>query len=329
MKTEKERVVCSIETGFRKIIEHGNPMQQLQWIIEIQKCYFTFGMTAKAQSLYPEIQAKGVEVKNCLFPQTYQFSIPKNVIQALEAEIICGTTDEIYSHFVDKFTLKKSSAEEFVKKQAQNPLTGMVGTLILSESGMPLSEIGTPEYDKEGNEYAFGAKLIEHEECVMRHIVEILLNNQIFSKDLIVKHIMVSGLIHSDRISVIEKGVELYLNEDYIMACHLLMPQIEHALCNLALRLGAQALRMQNSGNGYMVQLMDKLFDVPEVYDVLGDDKSFYLRTLLTEQRGMNLRNMLCHGLINPIYYNAAKADRIIHALLLVGELRVNNDTNN
>lgn len=71
-----------------------------------------------------------------------------------------------------------------------------------------------------------------------------------------------------------------------------------------------------------MVQLMDKLFDVQEIHDSLGDDATFYLRTLLTEQRGCNLRNLLCHGLITPLYFDKTKADRIIHALLLVGGLK-------
>lgn len=131
-----------------------------------------------------------------------------------------------------------------------------------------------------------------------------------------------SGLIDTDRDFVIKQGIALYIDKDYITACHLLIPQIEHAICNLALKLGTQALRMQPSGNEYMVQLMDKLFDVTEIHDFIGDDNIFYLRTLLTEQRGLNLRNLLCHGLINPIYYDATKADRIIHALLLIGELK-------
>lgn len=319
-KADKERVVRCIETAFRQIIPYGVPMQQMAWLQEIQQCYFTYGMTNEAQSLYPEIQAKGAEVKNSLQTHIYQYTVPTEIVDAITAEITCGTTDEIYSHFVEKFTLKKSAAAEFVRKQTVNPLAGMMGTQLLSESGMPLSKIGTPEYDKEGNEYAFGANLIEHEAFVVRHVVDILVNKQIFTKDLIVDHIMASNLINVDRKFIIEKGVDFYLNNEPITACHLLIPQIEHAICNLALRLGAQALRSNNNG-GYMVQLMDKLFDVPEIQNALGEDATFYLRTLLTEQRGMNLRNMLCHGLITPMYYDITKADRIIHALLLVGGL--------
>ena len=68
-----------------------------------------------------------------------------------------------------------------------------------------------------------------------------------------------------------------------------------------------------------MIQLMDKLFDLKEIQDTLGDDSVFYLRALLTEQRGLNLRNQLCHAMIDPLYFDINKADRIVHALLLLG----------
>ena len=134
---------------------------------------------------------------------------------------------------------------------------------------------------------------------------------------------MASGLIAANRQGVIEKGAQFYLDGDGVTACHLLMPQIEHAICSLALKMNAPALRRIPTRDGYMVQLMDKLFDLKEIKDVLGDDVVFYLRTLLTEQRGLNLRNDLCHGLMNPLYFNINKADRIIHVLLLLGGLNI------
>ena len=321
-RTDKERVIHCIETAFRAIIPQGNPMQQMMWLQEIQKCYFAYGMTNNATALYSEIQSASTSAKSVLELHAEEIVIPKELIDALIVEIINGTPDDIFTHYVEKFTLKHNDATDFVHEQAMNPLANIMGTMILSEKGLPLSKIGIPSYDKEGNEYAFGAKLIDRYAIVMRNVVEILIKKNIFTHESIVTHIMASDLIDADRDFIIKQGVTLYLDKDYITACHILIPQIEHAICNLALKLGIQALRMQPSGNGYMVQLMDKLFDIPEMHDFIGEDKIFYLRTLLTEQRGLNLRNLLCHGLINPIYYDVTKADRIIHTLLLIGGLK-------
>lgn len=320
-KSDKERVVSCIESAFRPILGQGTPLQQLLWLEQIQKAYYEFGMQEQSQKLYPEIQSAGQTAKDSLQPTPYSVSVPIEVINALKDEIISGSVDEVFAKFVDKLMPKKKDAKAFVDRQKANPLENFMGVHILSESGMPLSKIGTPSTDEVGQEYSFCARLIESEEPTMRSVVEELINRQIFTHSSIVEHIMHSGLINTDRQGIIEKGVELYLAGDSVLACHLLIPQIEHAICKLALKLNAQALRMQPSGDGYMVQLMDKLFDVQEVHDALGEDAAFYLRTLLTEQRGMNLRNLLCHGLITPYYYDVFKADRIIHALLLLGEL--------
>jgi hypothetical protein len=47
-----------------------------------------------------------------------------------------------------------------------------------------------------------------------------------------------------------------------------------------------------------------------------------YLRMLLTDPRGWNIRNTICHGLAPSSSVNMAVADRIVHAALLLSLLR-------
>ena len=74
-KADKERVVHCIEIAFRKVLTQGNPMQQLAWLTEVQKCYSNYGMINDVQTLYPEIQAKGIEVKSLYFCNALCFCI--------------------------------------------------------------------------------------------------------------------------------------------------------------------------------------------------------------------------------------------------------------
>lgn len=322
-KDDKERVISYVEQTFRAVLPQATPLQQLLWLEVVQQIYYKFGMIEEFQALYPEIQAAGLNVPSSLTESKTITKIPNRIIDNLIAEIIDGSEDDIYSKFVWKMTPKQKDAIEFVKTRANEPLANIMNTQILSEDGLPLSTIGTPINDKAGNEYSFCAKLIESTEPVMREVILALQGKRIFTPERIVNHIMRSNLIKKDRQIIIEKGVNSYFEGDAVTACHLLMPQIEHAIVSLALKKNARALRLQPSGNGYMILLMDKLFDSEEVKEALGEDVVFYLRTLLTEQRGLNLRNYLCHGLINPLYFDINKADRIIHVLLLLGGLNV------
>ncbi len=324
----KKRVLSMVENSFRKIFCIGTSLQQLLWLQNIQQLYSRFGLIEEAQRLYPEIQAKGIEGKNELSQTSEEFTIPKEVIQHAIDYINQGDINSIYDRYVSYFTPKKTDIDKQIRQQANNPLRQLVGTFYLSESGMPLSSIGTPSADPQGNAYAYCAEFINHSYPIMRSVIEDLSSKEYYTKDIIVKRIMKSGLISSDRNDFIELGVDYYLEGKATIACHLLIPQIEHAICSLAVKINAQALRMQPSGNGYMVQLMDKLFDIKDIIEVLGENECFYLRTLLTEQRGLNIRNLMCHGLINPRYFDQIVADRVIHALFIIGGVKYQPESN-
>jgi len=64
-----------------------------------------------------------------------------------------------------------------------------------------------------------------------------------------------------------------------------------------------------------------------KVAAVLGPNISSYLRILLTDARGWNLRNNVCHGLASPGMLSAPAADRILHAILVLGLFRQRDDT--
>jgi hypothetical protein len=42
------------------------------------------------------------------------------------------------------------------------------------------------------------------------------------------------------------------------------------------------------------------------------------LRVLLTDQRGWNIRNGICHGLLTPGSFGRGLTDRLFHALLVL-----------
>ena len=64
----------------------------------------------------------------------------------------------------------------------------------------------------------------------------------------------------------------------------------------------------------------------PIAIQLLTDDFANYLRILLTDNRGWNLRNDICHGIASPQLFNKMTSDRIIHALLCFGVFRINHE---
>ena len=55
---------------------------------------------------------------------------------------------------------------------------------------------------------------------------------------------------------------------------------------------------------------------------VFGENAVLYLRTLLVDARGWNLRNNLCHASVTAEACNQQVADRVIHVLLMLANVR-------
>ena len=57
---------------------------------------------------------------------------------------------------------------------------------------------------------------------------------------------------------------------------------------------------------------------------ILGEDIINYLRAYYADPRGLNIRNIICHGAYTLNMINAAIADRIFHTLLCLAAVREN-----
>ena len=77
-----------------------------------------------------------------------------------------------------------------------------------------------------------------------------------------------------------------------------------------------------------MLKNLDDLLRDPVTTKAIPEDIRFYLRTLLCDLRGLNVRNNVCHGIWGPENFNCFIADRVIHAVLVIGLLRGSGSDN-
>ena len=80
-------------------------------------------------------------------------------------------------------------------------------------------------------------------------------------------------------------------------------------------------MKLGRSG-GFNLKTLDELLRTEQISRVLGEDVSLYFRVLLTDLRGWNIRNDVCHGISPYESFSKMVADRLIHILLVLGQLR-------
>jgi len=73
--------------------------------------------------------------------------------------------------------------------------------------------------------------------------------------------------------------------------------------------------------------MLDDLLRDPLVIATLGEDIALYSRVVLTDARGFNMRNVVCHGLAHPAFFGRHMSDRLFHTLLCLGLVRLANES--
>ncbi len=96
------------------------------------------------------------------------------------------------------------------------------------------------------------------------------------------------------------KGLMAGLQGDSIIASHLLIPQLENSLRYILKQNDVITSKREIIQDDF---LLHEVLNLPELKEVLAEDLIFTLKGLLIERWGSNLRNDMCHGLLDHNYF--------------------------
>lgn len=130
-------------------------------------------------------------------------------------------------------------------------------------------------------------------------------------------YLYISPVFPEETKPIIKTGLKAFFEKNYVVAIHLLIPQIENSLRNLSQLIGSPIYKPHRQG-GLLLKNFEELIRDEKIKEILGEDIVLYLRVLFTDQRGWNVRNIVCHGMAPLSAFDQPVADRIFHTLLLL-----------
>ncbi len=140
-----------------------------------------------------------------------------------------------------------------------------------------------------------------------------------------VGHLVVIQLISFNR-EIIIRALDAYLDEDHCVFAHLVIPQIEHAIRTLLRKLGGAIYKPAKKGC-FEVRGIGSLLDDTRIQTALEDRVVSYLSVLFVDSRWWNLRNATAHGLIGQSAFGPQISDRLVHTLITLGCLRLDDES--
>lgn len=113
-------------------------------------------------------------------------------------------------------------------------------------------------------------------------------------------------LVPADRVHSVARGLHAGLYGDFLVAAHLLIPQLENTVRSLLAQQGVLTSGLDKDGIQDELNLNSLLVDdkyTEPLGRFLGEDLVFTLRGTLVERFGANLRNDMAHGLVSDGWY--------------------------
>lgn len=115
-----------------------------------------------------------------------------------------------------------------------------------------------------------------------------------------------SPFIPEGREIIFSKGLQAGFDMDFLLAAHLLVPQIESSLRFLMENKGIITTKLDQYGIQRHRDLSELLLD-ERIRTLLSEDVIVELRTLLIDNRGPNLRHQLAHGMLDDAAFMSAE----------------------
>lgn len=318
-----KRVLNITERTFEHEYSNMSAIQLMGNLETVCQMYSHYGLKDEWKQLSVKIQELGARVKEEMQPFQTEFEISQEVYDLADEYFgdKAESSDVRWRNFASYFILTKAQEEvelrELVKKY---PFQFMIGNSLMDSKGHPMSYVGPYEDDPEGQLILHMAKKIN----IQSYFLSIAINRLLTTNTLTVDNVMSSLIIPSplfeeSRYDIIREVIELFIQGKYILFSHLIIPQIEYAICNLIEMSGVPILKPQRGNKGYQLRTLGDLLREQCVEDTFTSDGALYLQIVLTNQKALNIRNLLCHGIMPPEYFGFGAAGRLLHILVMLG----------
>jgi Domain of unknown function (DUF4209) len=196
----------------------------------------------------------------------------------------------------------------------------LIPTSIIGGNGLTVKTIGTYDQDKEGR-------------LMMAFAQDMNLNATFFLEGFnkwkkkfelgsvpATPEFFDCPLIPSDRVSLYREGLLAFENEDYVKCIHVLVFQVENSLRELLKMLGLPVSK--STEDGYELKNMNDVLHDSTVRETLEPKLWSFLKLLYIDKRGMNLRNIVAHGLETGETFNYVNAALVIQSVIFLSVIR-------
>ena len=302
--------------------KHGAPkanhLAALTWLRNAYVTLSSHGMQSEAGDIEALMVEYEKKTRDQMKEVSTKVSIPQDEIDEYVSSFVSLPVADALEQIAIRFIPGEEDAKSSVQKKAkQFPIQYLIARELVDDDGRIIARIGSLQNDWEGHIFQEISQTLQFNSIFLRFVFEGLIESGNLNKKSVLEKLNESPVFSSIDQAFLDIGLDDYFAGNYAKAVFVLIHQVEAALRNLLEIIRSSRYRVGRYGGLILRSLGDMLSD-PAVANTLGKDITLYLRVLLVDQRGWNLRNNICHGLIPYSQIDVKIADRILHVLLVL-----------
>jgi lysyl-tRNA synthetase class 1 len=327
-KSDAERVIKTYGSAFEFMARKANSMMAMAWLQPVIERYEQAGLKTDAEQLQLLSAEKGKTIGSDLkqvsvmveLTQEEQKELANFVEQLAGGNDLGAALGRIAACFTPKVKDERKLLEQL---RVDAPLMSIIPINILASDGHTTAKIRSLDEDPDGRLHKQLAETVGFYQPFLAHTLAKLRERYAPTTENVLDFLCQSPLFAESRNGLLRDGLLAYEREDFVKAIHVLVPQVEDILRNFLGHLGRPTLRTVKGQPGIMdAKSMNDVLRDEQMRTVLTENLWRYLEVVYVDKRGMNLRNNLAHGLLEPNAFNRYVADRVFHTLLALSLMR-------
>lgn len=287
---------------------------------QMQTRYRKYGLDNKANRLYGEIAEQGEKAKEEMQRTEHSVTLEREKIDAFLKDVMKGTHEQrIRRYIIEYMTARELKIKRRREMAKETPLEDIISTVLFDGSGNTTKRLGVGKNAEELKLHHFIYRNWMIEAIFMHLHIEELKKNKDVTAETLMKMFDGCPLVTNQNRALLERGFEAYMDDDYVVCCHILIPQVESMVRMLVYLNGGVVIHQgEDPAAGTAYISLDSLLDSEVAKKVMKEDMITYFKVLFVSPTGWNLRNLFCHGLLPSGSFNSDMADRLVHAMMVL-----------
>jgi hypothetical protein len=306
---EKSAKINVAETFVKEAAQKASALVAAKWLEQAIQVYRRIG---GQKERIDEIHAQLVEVQKRTIEEMQEVHHQQDASELIESSIAKVTGKSLHDGIFALCLLVSPPKVSRLKKQAVDSFKkyifkSLFPGVIVNEKGKVIGR--QPDINSNDPEEVERAERAEmFSQAQFDHIVDTQGAIEPARRQLMQEHnvklgdflslVKYSPFVPEDRAQIYARGLYAGMTGDFLVAVHLLIPQIENSIREILEQSGVTVSKVDEQGIQNERDLNDILYE-PVLKEILGEDIVFDLQGLLIERHGSNFRNRLAHGLVS------------------------------